>query len=104
MIETEIIFLDLTLTLSTISMWFGFVVIDVISRPLASLIIKLTKMVIIKVMKMAKMVIRMIIDNDISTKHSFLRQMLLLKMKMPHGGFVIFDEFLNIFHVGYAVD
>ena len=87
MIETEIIFLDLTLTLSTISMWFGFVVIDVISRPLASLIIKLTKMVIIMmVMKMAKMVIRMIIDNDISTKHSFLRQMLLLKMKMPHGG------------------
>ena len=28
---------DLTRTLSTISMWFGFVAIDVISRPLASL-------------------------------------------------------------------
>ena len=51
-------FFDLTLTLSTISMWFGFVVIDVISKPLASLMTKITMMMIITKMKMVKMIVK----------------------------------------------
>ena len=36
-------------------MWFGFVVIDVISKPLASLMTKISMMMIITKMKMVKM-------------------------------------------------